>query len=170
MATDGRSIVVIDASVLINFLAVDRVDLLTSHPQYRFLVTDHVRGEVTDADQLARLDIALDAQLLEQVSVTGLKELETFAHLTADGRLGLGECAAIALASVQSYVVALDDRLARKRCASFDSSLEVLGTVDLILSLLRANALSVEVADGLKVEWQTKHKFTLTFASFSELL
>jgi predicted nucleic acid-binding protein len=170
MATDGRSIVVIDASVLINFLAVDRVDLLMSHPQYRFLVTDHVRGEVTDADQLARLDAALDAQLLEQVSVTGLTELEAFANLTADGRLGLGECAAIALASVQSYIVALDDKPARKRCAIFDSSLQVMGTVDLILSLLRANVLSVEAADDLKLEWQTIHKFKLKFTSFSEIV
>jgi hypothetical protein len=48
MATDGRSIVVIDASVLINFLAVDRLGLLTSHPNFKFIVTDHVRGEVTE--------------------------------------------------------------------------------------------------------------------------
>jgi predicted nucleic acid-binding protein len=134
------------------------------------LVTDHVRGEVTGGDELARLDAALDAQLLEQVSVVGLRELELFAELTADGRLGVGECAAIALASVQSFIVALDDKAARKRCASLAPSLQVLDTVELVLSLIRIQVLTVEEADAIKLEWQTNHRFTLKFASFGSLL
>lgn len=170
MATDGRSIVVIDASVLINFLAVDRIDLLTSHPQFRFLVTDHVRGEVTEDVQLARLDAALDAQLLDQVSVVGIRELKAFAELTADGRLGVGECAAIALASVQALIVALDDKAARKRCRTFDSSLQVIDTVELVVSLIRLHVLTVDDADAIKLDWQTNHRYTLKFASFGEVL
>jgi predicted nucleic acid-binding protein len=169
MATAGRLIVVIDASVLINFLAVDRLGLLTSHPQFRFLVTDHVRGEVTEDDELARLDAALDAQLLEQVSVVGPRELELFAKLTADGRLGVGECVAIALASVQSFIVALDDKAARKQCTSLDPSLQVLDTVELVLSLIRLQVLTVEEADAIKFEWEMNHRFTLKFASFGDL-
>lgn len=155
MVTDGRSIVVIDASVLINFLAVDRLGLLTSHPQFRFLVTDHVRGEVTEDAQLTRLDAALDAQLLDQVSVVGFRELKAFAELTADGRLGVGECAAIALASVQSLILALDDKAAHKRCATFDSSLQVIDTVELVVSLIRLHVLTVDEADAIKLDWQT---------------
>jgi predicted nucleic acid-binding protein len=56
----------------------------------------------------------------------GLRELQLFAELTADGRLGVGECAAIALASVQSFIVALDDKAARKRCMNLDASLHIM--------------------------------------------
>jgi hypothetical protein len=47
MSNARRTAVLLDTSVLINFLAVDRVDLLGHHPRYRFLVTEHVRKEVT---------------------------------------------------------------------------------------------------------------------------
>jgi predicted nucleic acid-binding protein len=172
MATDGRSIVVIDTSVLVNFLAVDRVDLLANHPLYRFVVTDHVRGEVTDAypDQLARLDIALDALQLEQVSVTDIDELQAFATLASDGRLGAGECAAIATASVRALIVAIDDKAARKRAAVFDSAIQLSSTVDLMVSLIKAGALNVASADAIKLEWEAKHRFTLKFASFSDVI
>ena len=44
----GRRLVVLDTSVLLNFLRVGRLDLLVELPGHEFLVTDHVRGEVTD--------------------------------------------------------------------------------------------------------------------------
>lgn len=46
MATDGRSAAIVDTSVLVNFLAIDRADLLASHPDVRFVVADMVRDEV----------------------------------------------------------------------------------------------------------------------------
>jgi hypothetical protein len=42
MATDGRDDAIIDASVLLNFLNIDRIDLLARHPAYRFIVVDLV--------------------------------------------------------------------------------------------------------------------------------
>ena len=48
--------VVLDSSVLINFLAISRVDLLGKFRRYRFLVTAHVRSEITNAAQFARLN------------------------------------------------------------------------------------------------------------------
>jgi predicted nucleic acid-binding protein len=57
--------VILDTSILINFLAIDRVDLLGQYRRYRFLITAHVRSEVTHAAQLARLESAIEAgQLL----------------------------------------------------------------------------------------------------------
>jgi hypothetical protein len=38
------AIVVADTSVLVNFLRIDRMDLIGHHPQ-RFLATDHVDAE-----------------------------------------------------------------------------------------------------------------------------
>ena len=63
MAEAGRSKAIIDTSVLINFLKIDRVDLLASHPLYRFVAIDLVRDEVSThyADQVVRLVAAIDA-------------------------------------------------------------------------------------------------------------
>lgn len=97
--SDGQRVpVLLDTSVLINFLAVDRIDLLASHPDFRFIVTEHVRAEVTThyADQLVRLRAALDAGSVEETRVESVEELTLFAQLTKNPRLGLGECAAMA--------------------------------------------------------------------------
>ena len=40
-------IIVADTSVLINFLKIDRMDLIGRFPQ-RFLATDHVAAEISD--------------------------------------------------------------------------------------------------------------------------
>src|ERR1700687_241060 len=55
----------IETSVLVNFLAVDRVDLLAVHPSYRFIITDHVRGEITSyySEQFERLERAMSASV-----------------------------------------------------------------------------------------------------------
>jgi hypothetical protein len=65
MATDGRSKAIIETSVLVNFLRIDRTDLLASHPSYRFVVIDLVRNEVgtksSYAAQAIRLTTAFTA-------------------------------------------------------------------------------------------------------------
>ena len=56
------AIIVTDASVLINFLRIDRTDLLAGH-SHAFLATDHVAAEITDRypDQQQRFAAALVA-------------------------------------------------------------------------------------------------------------
>ena len=41
------TVVVTDASVLVNFLRIDRMDLIAGH-SHAFIVTDHVADEVSD--------------------------------------------------------------------------------------------------------------------------
>jgi hypothetical protein len=74
MATDGRDDAVLETSVLVNFLAIDRVDLLASHPSYRFIITDHVRDEITSnyPEQVERLERAVSATILGVKSVDSL--------------------------------------------------------------------------------------------------
>ena len=43
-----RSIALADTSVLINFLRIDRMDLIEAHPA-SFIATDHVAAEIADA-------------------------------------------------------------------------------------------------------------------------
>ena len=91
---------VLDTSVLINFLAIDQADLLADHPDYRFLITDHVRVEVTEfyPEQFDRLQKLLRQHAFEQIRVDTPEELEIFSRLIAGRRLGAGESAAVAAA------------------------------------------------------------------------
>ena len=57
-----NAIVVADTSVLINFLRIDRMDLIGAHPA-SFIATDHVAAEIADTypEQQARYAAALSA-------------------------------------------------------------------------------------------------------------
>jgi predicted nucleic acid-binding protein len=107
--------VVIETSTLINFLCIGRVDLLAGLTAHHFIVTDHVRAEVTAhyPDQLSNLEFALLAGHLHEVSLTDPSEYTVFAEMVRE-RLGVGECAAIAAASIRSLPLAIDDIRARK--------------------------------------------------------
>ena len=164
-------VIVADASVLINFLRIDRMDLIASH-SHRFLVTDHVEAEVTDfyPDQRTRLDDALQAGVLEQVSVDDRREVALFGALAGSGRLGAGERSAIALAICRGYTLAIDDRRAMKQARGESSTLRILTTRDLVVTMIRENLLDVSEADGLKDAWAEHHQFRLPIKSFSDLI
>lgn len=164
--------VILDTSVLINFLAVDHMDLLARHPGYRFLITEHVRGEVTAhySDQVERLNAALTTNALEETRVEAVEELALFAQLTQNRRLGLGECAAIAAAVHRGHVLAIDDKVARRAALTLSQSLPVIDTQALMVSLIRAGVLSVEDADAIKTDWETNHSFALKVRSFEDIL
>lgn len=168
-ATTQETIVVTDTSVLINFLALDKLNLLSALKGKRFLVTDHVRDEVTAhyPEQLERLNQALATGIIEEISVTDFSELQLFAELTQTG-LGLGECSAIAVAVHRSYTVAIDDKTARKRIAVRHPTVAVLTTESLVILMIRESVLTVAGADAMKSEWEAHHRFRLPFQSFAE--
>lgn len=163
--------IVLDASVLINFLAVDRADALLALQGHRFIITDHVRAEVTSRfpAQLARLNSVIDEGLLEVVSITDKAELETFARLTAQG-LGVGECASIALAHHREWHLAADDKVARKRATRLNAAIILHDTQSFTVRLIRAGSISVEDADAMLEAWRSKHRFRLNINSFKDLL
>lgn len=79
MNSEGRDVVVItDTSVLVNFLCIDRMDLIARHP-HRFLITEHVKEEITDhyPEQQTRLNVALADGTLEEVTVPSSFRTET---------------------------------------------------------------------------------------------
>lgn len=174
MATDGRSDGIIDTSVLVNFLKIDRTDLLALHPLFRFLVIDYVRNEITRhyAAQVARLEAAfLAGQLIrdQPPEETSPLELATFAAM-ANLRIGQGEMAAIAAAYARRLPLAMDDEQAWRRSQAFSSSLQREGTVSVMVALIRSGTISVAEADLIKADWQTNHRFTVLFQSFAELV
>ena len=99
-------IVVADTSVLINFLKIDRMDLVRRYPG-RLLATDHVESELADdyPEQKARYEAAVTAGVLDTCSVTNPAEVRLFLRLGPGVRLGAGECSAIAIALSRGYGV-----------------------------------------------------------------
>ncbi len=171
MTTEGRADAIIDASVLINFLNVDRCNLFAPQAPHRFLITEHVRKEITEQypAQLSRLEQAFTNGWLSETRVETLPELDVFAQLTQQG-LGLGECAAITAAGIRGVPLAIDDKTARKRATQRFPSIILLDTAGLTVLFIRAGPLTVAEADKHKAEWESLYRFRLVFASFQELL
>ncbi len=171
MTSTSSTVIAADASVLINFLRVDRMDLIARH-SHRCIVTDHVVAEVTDfySNQRTRLDAALQAGALQQVGIDDRREVALFGALTASGRLGAGECSAIALAVCREYTLAIDDRRATKQAREVAPELRILTTQDLVVTMIRDGLLSVAEADKIKDAWENRHRFRLPVESFSDVI
>jgi predicted nucleic acid-binding protein len=172
MATGGLTDVVIDTSTLINFLRIARVDLLAGLTSYRFVITDHVRGEVTDSypAQLTHLEFALLAGHIHEISLTDMAEHVVYGEMKKH-QLGDGESAAIAAASVRSWLLAIDDKRARNKATAFNSTLRLLDTVGLVVEAIQAGLLTIAEADAIKADWEANHRFIKShFVSFAELV
>jgi hypothetical protein len=165
--------VVADTSVLINFLKIDRMDLLGRHP-CRFVATDHVDLEIEDDEQRRRYAAAIATGHLETCTVTDSEELALFMRLGPGQRLGAGECSAIAVALNRHYVIAIDDNKAVNRAlreAGLSAKkLEIMRTPDVIVTLISAGILTIAEADFIKEIWAKQHRFRIRAASFKDVL
>lgn len=81
--------VVLDTSVLVNFLRIDRMDLVARH-SHGFTVTDHVAAEITTAypEQRARLAAARGDGVVQEARITDPAEVALFGSLAASSGLG----------------------------------------------------------------------------------
>ncbi len=169
------AIVVADTSVLINFLRIDRMDLIAAHPA-SFIATDHIAAEIarTYPEQQARYAAALNAAQITEQRVDDPSELEMFLCLAEKGRLGAGERAAITVALTRGYALAIDDSRAIRRAvqeaALGENTLTILRTQDIVVELIRRRVMSVKAADVILVDWRSNHRFKLKIPSFAELL
>lgn len=168
------STVILDTTVLINFLCIERIDLLEKHSS-DYIVTDHVDDEVSNfyPDQRKCFERALKSKIIKKISVQGAKELEFFKELKIRG-LGNGECSAFALAISQYFIVGIDDNTAKHRAKSLakskNYSFEIQGTQDIMVSMIQEGLLDVSEADKIKEVWGSYHSFKLNFNSFSEIM
>jgi len=172
MGMDAPTDVITDTSTLINFLRIGRVDLLAGLTSYRFVVTDHVRAEVTSyyPAQLSNFEFALLAGHVVEITLDTPADLTVFAELKAL-RLGDVECASIAAALNRRLPLAIDDNRARKKAVARDPSLRLLDTVGLMVQAIQAPLLTVAEADAIKLDWEKNHKFIKKhFTSFAELI
>lgn len=168
------AVLILDASLLINFLKVDRVDLIQAYPA-KILITEHVRDEVTTAypEQLARLDQAITASTVEVLIINDISEIEeivTFRDDKTQRQLGLGECSAIILASKRNCSIGIDDGPAIKVVKRQFPEIKIIRTQDVIVEAINCGAIDVIAADRIKDQWANHHRFKLNIRSFSALL
>lgn len=171
MLKNNTKIIITDTSVLINFLNVNRVELL-SKLAGSFLITEHVVSEITQhyLEQYERLKNAIGCGLLEVVSVDQPNELEMFEELSREGRLGTGECSAIACAINRQYILAIDDVQARKQAMKLAPTLQILTTQDILLELIANRIITVANANIIKNELEHKYRFNMKIGSFEEFV
>lgn len=168
-------IVVADTSVLINFLRIDRMDLIDAHSS-AFIATEHVGAEISDSypDQQARYRAALEAGVITEERVDDAAEVELFLKLRRQPRLGSGECSAIAVAMTRGHALALDDNRAISR-ALHEAGLgkrqfRILRTQDIVADLTRSGVLTVGAADAILADWAENHRFRTKLSSIRDLL
>ncbi len=167
-AQDGRIYVVTDTCVLINFMRVDRLDLLCRHRDYRVMITEHVRGEVTDPRQASDLASAVSAGEIEETAVTDPAEIALYASLNAF--LGRGESASIAVAARRNWTVATDEgHRTRREILNRLGEGRLVTTPGILLKCILNGDLTTAEADAIKARLAA-HRFIMNFASFSDIL
>ncbi|TAN69185.1 MAG: hypothetical protein EPN20_06210 [Magnetospirillum sp.] len=168
-------IIIADTSVLINFLRIDRMDLIGAHSS-GFLATEHVGAEISDsyADQQTRYRAALDAGFVIEERVDNPAEIELFLKLRRQPRLGTGECSAISVAINRDHALAMDDNRAinhaLQEAGLARRHLRIIRTQDILADLARAGVLSIKAADAILAEWAANHRFRTKISSIGEIL
>jgi predicted nucleic acid-binding protein len=162
------TVVITDASVIINFSHADILKLLPELTGLSFIVTDVVYDEVRYPDQRAKLDDALKVEGWTCESVTDPAAIALQAELMTV--MDKGEASSLAMAVVRTCIVACDE--GKVFLAQANARLgtgRVVNTPGLLLIAIKAGRLSVEEADRIKALLETK-RFKMKFGSFADLL
>ena len=91
MARQGPTTIVLDTSVLLNFVNIGRLELL-GQLGTPVVLLDQVLDEIRRPEQRETVEDAVAAGILDLQSIRNPVEVALFAGLRVDGRLGAGEC------------------------------------------------------------------------------
>lgn len=161
-------IVIVDSSVLINFLLLEHLDWLEQLPGHEFHVSEHVIAEVTQPPQAALLKRSIDAGRIRVATITETAEMTLYVELRA--RLGDGESASLAIAASRGWKIASDERGRFRREA--DARLgpdRVIGTMELFVAAIRAELMTVDEADIAKNRLG-QNRFHMSVETFRKLV
>lgn len=159
---------VFDTSVVINFIHIDRLDLLSSTNEISGHYPEEAKAEVSRPDQKSSIELAISARILEIVRIDTPEELSLSGTLRE--RYGMGESAALALARVRGMHLGCDERR-----SFMTTALQHLGrgrylnTPTVLLRAIRLGAISVGEADTYKLILEG-HRFKMPFSSFRDVL
>ncbi|KAF0246853.1 MAG: hypothetical protein FD180_383 [Planctomycetota bacterium] len=163
---DGRLLVASDTNILINFLAVTRMNLLVTHTEFKFVVTAHTREELTVKAQRDQVEQAIAAGSLEEAIVQPGEEMKLYSELAV--RIGSGESAAIAVACARGWSVATDEKgRTRREIVARLGETWLLTTPGILLRCVLNGTISVAEADAIKDQLAVR-RFIMPFRSFSE--
>lgn len=168
-SSDDTPRVFVDASTLINFLRIKRLDLLAGVWTVTHIVED-VRAEILDANQVSVLEEALLVENIRIYQVTHLEDIQLAMKLRDDLGIGSGEAFSFLAAKRENAVLAIDDERAVKRAKRFVTGVEIVTTPEIIIQSIRKGIITIVEADVIKNEWATQHRFLLPFNSFSDIV
>jgi predicted nucleic acid-binding protein len=167
-AADGRLLVVADSSFVINFLAVDRMDILGRLPQFRFHVVNHVLAEIRYESQRLRMRTALEAGTVIEIESTEPAEILLYDEFRRF--LGDGESASMAVAVRRRWVIAADERGAfRRELFARLGEDYLLDTLGALVTAIKADVITVADAEALRAQLRA-HRFEMDPTPFAELL
>lgn len=168
MTDEESSIIATDANILINFMHLDRLDVLGTLPGCRFIAPQEVTNEITDEVQVLILQNAFEAAHIEQTALSSIDELEMYADFNRT--LGKGESACLALALHRGWLIASDEKGAFSRTViEHIGKGKLVTTPELIVHAIHSGLTTVEEADRWK-ELLAERRFAMKLDSFSDLL
>lgn len=137
--TDRNSILVLDASVIINLLATNYASPILNAVPNSIVVTDNVvreidRGSANGRPEPTLLRELIHNKILNRLELSGIA-LEHFFDLvsgSAADSLGDGEAATLALAYSKGFTAAIDEKKATKISSQRFETLKIITTVDIL--------------------------------------
>lgn len=151
----GALIALADVPLVEAFLAIDRMDILATHPA-GIAVTGHLAAEIGDWEYKVRYRAALRMGQLNEVQITETREVETFVRL-GDSCLSPNERSAVTLALHRGYRLALDHNNAlAKTLASASARLgdiRLYHPREIVHDLVRSGALDAEDGNRMSALW-----------------
>ena len=166
--TNSQSCVITDANILINFIKIDRLDILQQLQMYAFYIPEEVYGEIIDPEQRLVLDQALAQGWLRKTVITDLNELLFYSQYRR--QMGAGEAACLAIATCRQWIMACDERrLIPKEVQRKLGKGYLLNTPDILVKAIHEGILTVSQADAIKGSLE-QNRFAMRFASFRDLI
>ena len=159
--------IVLDTSVLLNFVKIGRIELL-GRLGTSVVLLDQVLDEVRRPEQRKAVEDAVAVGTLGLQSVRNPTEVALFAELQTGGRLGAGECAVLAVALTRGWIAGLQDRRAQVEGKRRGKNLDSCQTEDLVLKLIQTGYLTLKEADRYLADWAAQHHFRSRLTSFRE--
>lgn len=150
-----------DPCFLINFLAVDRVDLLGSLASFTFHCPREVSAEVVRPVQAKRLARAIANGIVVDEEVFDLAEFAIITDLLRQ-QLGRGESACLALAQSRGWLLASDERGRFRRLATErDGAGRLMTTREVLDRLVALGTLSGAEARAIVKDLRDNHRFAM---------
>lgn len=152
--------IICDTAIIVNFLKINRIDLL-SRSSHTFLVSEHVHREIRIdyPAQLKRFQKALKKSAIRKIHVEDSEEFDLFVALIETGKLSVCECATLAAAAYRGYSLAMDDGQATLQAELLMEPNRILRTENIVAALINENLLTDASGDQLLEAWATNLSF-----------